>query len=96
MCEINYIDSNIVSLHPDAELFEVRLILLQGMADEYNDSLPLALVLSVFQAELTNLDSIGEIGFPIYTSHFWLTIISYHSLMSMWPIALSSMPMSLV
>lgn len=66
MSEIDNIHGNVVSLHSDTEFLELSLCLLQGMSDKDDDSLSLALVLPMLQAQLSNLDGIEEISFTVY------------------------------
>jgi hypothetical protein len=65
MSEVNHINSNVVSLHPDSELLELSLTLLQRMSNEDNNSLSLSLILSVLQAELSNFDGIEKVSLTI-------------------------------
>ena len=76
--EVNHINSNIVSLHSDSELLKLSLGLLQWVSHEYDNSLSLGLILSVFKTQLSNFDGIKEIGLTVYCN-FWLTnnLIAY-------------------
>lgn len=74
MCKVDDIYSYIVPLHANSQLLIGSFLLLERVAHEYDDSLPLALVLSVLQAQLGNLDCVHEIGLAICKQYLVNTV----------------------
>lgn len=72
--KVDDIYSYIVPLHSNSQLLISSLLLLERVAYKYDDSLPLALVLSVLQAELSNLDCVHEIGLTICKQYLVNTV----------------------
>ena len=66
MREVDDIDGDVVLLESSSDVLEVVLGTVQGMADEYDDSLPLGLVLPVLEGELSYLDGFQAVGFAVY------------------------------
>jgi len=64
--KVNHINPDTLSLQELPQSFEVFLFMFQRMSDKYDDSLPLVLVLSVFQAELSHFDGSHYVCFSLY------------------------------
>lgn len=65
MREVDDIDGYVVLLESHTHILKVVLGAFQWRPDEHNDPLPLCLVLSVLQGQLSNLDSFQAVRIPV-------------------------------
>lgn len=66
MSEVDDIDGDVVLLESSSDVLVVLLGAVQRMANEYNNSLPLRLVLPVLEGELSYLDGFQAVRVSIY------------------------------